>query len=81
MGYVTYNSEYKLLICKEHQCGIQPKWLVRHFREDHKGLGLMIRQEIFNYASELTLVEPEELQHPHNPVYYAKLVSRVSTEF
>lgn len=53
-----------MFICKEHQCGISLKWLRRHFQEEHKHLSLESRQEIFNYASSRTMVEPEALCHP-----------------
>jgi len=59
MDYVVYNSEYQILICKEHKCGISPRRLDRHFRDEHKAMPMAARKELLTYAQELALCEPE----------------------
>jgi hypothetical protein len=67
-GYVIYNEQHKVLICKHHQCAILSEGLTRHFREDHPDLSLETRQEIFNYASNLSITKPDSLDHPNEKV-------------
>jgi hypothetical protein len=66
--YLLYNTQYQVLICKEHQCGIQNKWITRHFREEHPGLSLQTRQEIFNYSSQFSVVDSEALTYSEGSV-------------
>lgn len=58
--YIIYNAEHKVLICKEHKCGISPRRLDRHFRDDHQGVAMAMRKEILAYAKELPLCDPEQ---------------------
>jgi hypothetical protein len=61
-SYVHFNQEHKILICKVHQYAVSFKFLARHFLEEHD-LDIKIRQEIVNYASQFTTVEPTQLSY------------------
>jgi Orsellinic acid/F9775 biosynthesis cluster protein D len=59
--YIIYNPEYQVLICKEHQCGITPSYIGRHFRNDHKNVPLTVRQNIVSGITALELCAPENV--------------------
>ena len=41
--YVIYNSDYHVLICRQHAYGLSPDYIERHFRETHKAIPLETR--------------------------------------
>jgi Orsellinic acid/F9775 biosynthesis cluster protein D len=74
--YVTYNVDYKVLICKQHQCAISFKYLSRHLLDNHD-LSLKERQNILVYASQFSIAEPKELTYSVNsidPIPYLKII-------
>ena len=60
MEYVSYNANHKVLICREHKCGISPRSLERHFRDEHRAMPHNARKQVLMYAKELPLCEPEQ---------------------
>ena len=66
--YVTYNAEYKVLICRQHKYGISPDGILRHFRDFHKAVPLATRQAIGDYSKTLDLATPTEVGTPCEPV-------------
>jgi hypothetical protein len=67
-AYITYNSKYKVLICRQHKHAIPPDYIPRHFRESHQGIPLAIRQAICDYSKSLELAGLEEVSTPHEEV-------------
>ena len=63
-AYVTYNAQYKVLICREHKYGIAPDYVLRHLRDYHKGVPLATRNAIVNYSKTLDLAVPENIIVP-----------------
>ena len=64
-AYVTYNAQYKVLICREHKYGIAPDYVLRHLRDYHKGVPLATRNAIVNYSKTLDLAVPENIIMPN----------------
>jgi hypothetical protein len=64
--YFIYNSEYKVLICREHGYAIQPSGIDRHLRESHFGIPLIARQELIDQSKMLELVDPALIQDPQD---------------
>jgi Orsellinic acid/F9775 biosynthesis cluster protein D len=62
--YATYNEEYKVLICRQHKCAVSLKSIKEHYRDKHDGISLKARQEILEYASMLSLLEPKDVVIP-----------------
>jgi hypothetical protein len=62
--YVTYNADYKVLICRSHRYGIAPDFIERHLRQYHKGIPLPTRQTIVDYSKTLDLAAPEDIEIP-----------------
>ena len=62
--YVTYNSEYQVLICHIHSFALAPESIERHFRTHHKETSLAIRQSISQYSSRLQLKHPNDVRIP-----------------
>ena len=63
-AYVTYNTQYKVLICREHKYGIAPDYIQRHLREFHRGIPLATRNAIIDYSTTLDLAAPENIAMP-----------------
>jgi hypothetical protein len=59
--YIIYNSEYQVLICREHQCGITPSYIGRHFRNDHKNVPLTVCQNTVSGITALEVCVPENV--------------------
>ena len=59
--YVTYNAQYKVLICREHMYGVNPDHLSRHLRDSHKSIPLAMRNAIVDYSKTLDLAAPENI--------------------
>jgi Orsellinic acid/F9775 biosynthesis cluster protein D len=59
--YFIYNVEYKILICREHQCGVTPNYVERHLRNEHRNIPLTTRQDILSSIHSLTLCIPEDI--------------------
>jgi hypothetical protein len=75
-GYLFYNTQHKVLICKEHGHAVSAKSIVSHFRDEHD-VTKEVRQGIINYASHFTIVESKELIYSMKrikPVTYLKIV-------
>jgi hypothetical protein len=66
--YVTYNAEYKVLVCRSHKFGIAPDYVERHLRESHKGIPLETRQAIVDYSGTLDLAAPGDIAIPSETV-------------
>ena len=66
--YVTYNAEYKVLICRQHQFAIPPDGILRHFRDMHKAIPIASRKAIADYSKTLELATPDEVATPSEPV-------------
>jgi hypothetical protein len=67
--YVTYNADYKVLICCQHKYAIVPDWVSRHFQEFHKATPLATRQLISDYSKTLELAMPDIVAAQQAPVY------------
>jgi len=67
-SYITYNTEYKILICRQHKYAIPPDYVLRHFRQSHKGVPLAARQAIMDYSKTLDLATPENIAVPDDGV-------------
>lgn len=67
-NYVTYNSEYKVLICRQHKYCISPDGILRHFRNFHKAVPLATRKAIGDYSKTLDLAALTDIATPHAPV-------------
>jgi hypothetical protein len=67
-AYVTYNAEYKVLICRGHKFGIAPDNILRHFRRYHKSVPLATREAIVDYSKTLDLAAPENIAVPGETV-------------
>jgi Orsellinic acid/F9775 biosynthesis cluster protein D len=63
-SYVNYNSEYRILICRQHKHAIPFKSIRKHFQYKHEGIPLSARQEILDYASSVLLDEPQDVIIP-----------------
>src|ERR1700727_528859 len=63
-AYVTYNTQYKVLICREHKYGIAPDYIQRHLREFHRGIPLATRNAIIDYSTTLDLAAPGNIAMP-----------------
>jgi len=61
-GYIFFNCEYNVLICKTHQYAISPKFLAHHLLQEHN-LEVTVRQEIVSYASQFTAAEATQLTY------------------
>jgi hypothetical protein len=66
--YMTYDVEYKVLICRQHKYAIPPDTILRHFRQSHKGIPLPTRQAISDYSKTVDLASPEDVAMPLVPV-------------
>jgi hypothetical protein len=66
--HVIYNPEYRVLICREHACGITPRGVELHFRVKHNSLPLETRQAILKYSRTLLLCEPENIKVLEVPI-------------
>ena len=76
-GYLFFNREHNVLICKIHQYAISPTFLARHFRQEHD-LDTTVRQDINNYASQFHTVEASQLTYSEEkvvPVPYLSIVT------
>jgi Orsellinic acid/F9775 biosynthesis cluster protein D len=83
-AYVTYNAEYKVLICRQHQYAIPPDYITRHLRDSHQAIPLATRQAIVEYSKTLELVGVEDLatpQEPVEPVHGVKITNGFQCEF
>jgi hypothetical protein len=60
-AYVTYNTEYKLLICRQHKCGIARDYIQRHFRRYHQTVPLAMRDAIVDYSKTIDLAPPQNI--------------------
>ena len=75
-AYIVYNSEYNVLICKQHECAISAEFLTRHFRTEHE-ISLELRQEILTYASQYTPTKPTDLVYTRDritPIPYLRII-------
>lgn len=57
-AYIVYNTEYQTIICRKHKYAISPKYIERHFREEHKDISLATRKSILNEIQMLELCDP-----------------------
>ena len=62
--YVIYNSQYQIIICRQHGYAIQSRNVIRHFREHHKTISWEIRQRIAEYVHGLITCQLERLETP-----------------
>ena len=75
-GYLVLNYEHNILICKAHQCAISPKFVARHFLQEHD-LQSSVRQTIVSYASQFTVTEALQLTYSEGkvtPVPYLSII-------
>lgn len=64
-AYITYNKEYRVLICLKHQYAVTPESIKRHFdKEHHPETPLKVRQQIIQYSNTLKLCEPVNVANP-----------------
>jgi hypothetical protein len=66
--YITYDVEYKVLICRQHKYAIPPDTILCHFRQSHKGIPLPTHQAISNYSKTVNLASPKDVAMPLVPV-------------
>src|SRR5579859_6460515 len=62
--YITYNDDYQVLICHQHQYAVSLKSIEKHYRDKHDGISLNAWQEILDYSSTLSLCEPKDIVIP-----------------
>jgi hypothetical protein len=62
--YVTYNEDYKVLICRQHKHAVPPDWILRHFRDMHQSVPLETREAIVEYSESLHLLAPNDVVIP-----------------
>jgi hypothetical protein len=82
-AYIHFNHEHNVLICKVHQYAVSSKFLARHFLEEHD-LDIKIRQEITNYASQFTTVEPSQVLYSLEkiiPVPYLNIITGFQCQY
>jgi len=82
--YIIYNSEYHVLICRQHGYAIPPNGIVRHFRQLHKAIPLSTRQAIVQHIKSLDLYEPDKVVIPHDiiePILHLTLLQGVKCQF
>jgi len=66
--HVTYNTEYKILICHQHKYGIPPDGILRHFRDFHKAIPFATRKAIGDYSKTLDLATLDQVTTPEGAV-------------
>jgi len=59
--YIRYNIVYHILICRQCGFAIPQDGIMRHFRQFHKTIPLVIRQDIINYGLSLDLWHPSQV--------------------
>ena len=82
-AYIVHNSEYNILICKEHGYALSEEFLTRHFRMEHD-LPLERRQEILAYASQFHPTKPTELTYTQErviPIPYLPIIDGYQCNF
>jgi hypothetical protein len=82
-GYVYFNKEHHVLICKAHQYAVSSKFLGRHFLEEHD-LDITVRQDIINYASQFSTVEATQLTYSLDkvvPISYLSIVAGFQCQY
>src|SRR5579862_6542973 len=82
-GYVVYNSQYQVIICKEHQYAISTKSLISHFRDKHD-LDRATRQAINDYVSQFTITEAKNLTYSAsrvNSIPYLNVIQGYQCEY
>jgi len=82
-SYIVYNSEHKVIICKEHEYAWSLKSIVSHFRDEHD-ITLQVRKEILNYASNIPIVEADQLLYLRDQVTiipYLKVIQGYPCEY
>ena len=60
-AYVTYNTKYKVLICRQHKYGIARDNIGRHFRRHHQSVPVATRNAIVDYFKNLDLAAQENI--------------------
>jgi hypothetical protein len=60
--YVTYLTQYKVLLCRQCQYYIVPGGIQRHLIDFHQSIPFMIRQNIIEFGSQLDLIDPSLMQ-------------------
>jgi Orsellinic acid/F9775 biosynthesis cluster protein D len=82
-SYVIYNTQHQVIICKEHECAVSSKSIIRHFRDEHD-ITVEQRQEIFNFASTKIIVEADQLEYSIDrvlPIPYLKVVTAYQCQY
>src|SRR5436190_19086905 len=59
--YIRYNIVYHILICRQCGFAIPQDGIMRHFRQFHKTIPLVICQDIINYGLSLDLWHPSQV--------------------
>jgi len=62
--YIIHNTDYHILICRQHGFAVPPDWIERHFQDSHKGIPLDIRKEIAEHSKSLQLCQPSQVVLP-----------------
>jgi hypothetical protein len=80
-SYVTYLTEFKVIVCRFCQCGIPPNDPLRHYELNHtakKGvyISVDIRHQVRDYMSMLDLCEPHKVMIPNRLISELKIISR-----
>ena len=60
--HIIYDAQYKVLICKEHQCGITN--VARHFQRYHPNMSTKTRLQIRVATQHLELANPKDIIIP-----------------
>ena len=82
-GYIFFNSDYNVLICKAHQHAIPSRYITRHFLEEHD-VSLSVRQAIQVYASQYMIVEPTAIVYssePIQPIPYLRIINGYQCQY
>jgi len=82
-GHIFFNSEYNVLICKQHQYAVSLRYLTRHFSTEHN-ISLSIRQSIQAYASQFTPMDASHLTYSTEiiaPIPYLKIINAYQCQY
>ena len=75
-AYLFFNQEHHVLICKLHQYAVSPKFIYRHFLDEHN-LDISVRQDIIQYAAQFTPAEAPQLVYSTDKVLPVPYLSTI----
>jgi hypothetical protein len=82
-AYIFLNTEHNVLICKIHQHAIHPRYITRHFLEEHE-LSFAVRQSIQEYVAQYVVTEASDLVYSaerSQPIPYLKVINGFQCQY